>query len=80
MPGIVHEIDALTPHTSHFIILGTELRLLNDLVSAVRHSVGRATRGTDTGGPEVRPATFARINVARMQAGVTLRVGRCVVQ
>jgi len=79
MPGIVHEIDALTPRLSPFIILGTELRLVNDLVSAARRSVGLATKGTGTGGPEVRPASFAHINVARVKAGVSLRVGRCVV-
>ena len=72
-------IDALKPRMSPSIILGTELRLINDHMSAARRLVGLATRGTETGGPEARPASFARINVARVEAGVALRVSRCVV-
>jgi len=70
MPGIVHEIDAVTPRMSPSIILGTELRLISDNLLAARRLEGLATRGSDTGGPEVRPARFSRINVARVEAGV----------
>jgi len=79
MPGIVHEIDAFTPRMSPSIILGTERRLINDHMSAARRLVGLATGGTDTRGPEVRMASFSRINVARVKAGVVLRVSRCAV-
>jgi len=79
MPGIVHEIDALTPRMIPSIILGTERRLINHHMLAARRLVGLATRGTDTGGPEVRMASFSRTNVAREEAGVVLRVSRCAV-
>jgi len=80
MLGIVHEIDALTPRMSTSIILGIELRLVNDLMSAARCLVGLATRGTDTGGPEVRPVNFARVVLTRMEAGVAQKVDRSVVR
>jgi len=79
MPGIVQEIDTLTSRMSPSIILGTELRLINDHLSAERRLLGLATGGTDTNGPEVRPASFSRINVARVEASVALRVSRCAV-
>jgi len=80
MLGIVHEIDALTPRMSTSIILGIELRLVNDLMSAARRLVALATRGTDTGGPEVRPVNFARVVLNRMEAGVAQKVDRSVVR
>jgi len=79
MLGIFHEIDALTPRMSTSIILGTELRLVNDLMSAARRLVGLATRGTDTGGPEVRPVNFTRVVLTQIEAGVAQKVDRSVV-
>jgi len=71
---MVHKIDTLTPRMSPSIILGTELRLVNDLMSAARPLVSLATRGTDTAGPEVRPVNFARVVLTRMEAGVAQKV------
>jgi len=80
MFGIVHEIDALTPRMSPYNILVTELQLVNDLMSAARRLVGLATRGTDTGGPEVRPVNCARVVLTRMEAGVAQKCDRSVVR